>query len=309
MNMLLPILKNADYLSTQQNMYFTESLSSNTKSPIVIYGTDKGIKIEYEAASDEEDYNTRLNSIKEEALANLRRIDVEYEIVDFEGSKIAFIQGHEYASEKIVDADFLQQIASELHSDMLLAGIPHKGLLILISFDSPLKFKLPSIIEKYYLDAPTYPICKYPLIIQNGVVVGMGADDSCNTTNDEDSFVFTEDMQSNYTINLEANTIDELTHQINDVFQSMLAHLLNKQKFGGKLNFTLTGDIPFDEVLQKKCDSYIKQFEENELLNIFLDTVLHQKLSIAFYHNEKFITQTKTPTKNTKTKSWWEFWK
>ncbi|TPN86899.1 DUF1444 family protein [Aquimarina algicola] len=319
MDKLLPILKTSDY-KKDEKLLFKEYLFESEISPIVAYGKDRGRMVMYESATDENDFNLKFPKLKEEALSNLKSIDVHYQITDAEGTKILFAEGNEYASEKILDKDFMMKIASELNSQSLMVGIPFKGLLIAIDANSPMRLKLPVIVKQYFDNPQQDKISDKVFMVQNGEIVAIGGE-KIPKTNDSDSFSFSEDKNQNYSIELNSNSIDRLTEDVNISFQQVLLMIMQKKSFGGQITFKLNDNINLDTKLVDKCHSYISQIEKNEMLQVLSQTLANSKVNFKFLHNGELIApKTSNSTEVEKTdnsemsneknkKRWWEFWK
>lgn len=205
MTKILPILKTSDYRKNE-TLFFKENLFDNKISPVVAYGKDSDRMIIFDSAPNENDFNIRFPKIKEEAISNLKSIDVTYQITEAEGSKILFAEGNEYASEKILDNDFMIKIAKELGSDNLMVGIPFKGLLIAIDSNSPMRLKLPVVIKQYFDNPQQDKISDKVFLVQNGEIVAMGGEDLPKNDNQE-NFVISENKDQNYSIELNSKNI------------------------------------------------------------------------------------------------------
>jgi hypothetical protein len=73
-----------------------------------------------------------IEALRAEAEENLRSIEVQ--IVELEGPfRILVVHGSYYASEKLLDADFVEAMSEHLSTDLLMAAVPVKGELWLTS--------------------------------------------------------------------------------------------------------------------------------------------------------------------------------
>lgn len=117
-----------------------------------------------------------------EALANLAEIEVEVEMVEGDFC-VAVVHGHEYATEKVLDPSFMGTMHARLESEILLVGMPLKGVL----FVSPLGSSAANTIgfahyiAAFYRDAGpkerlTTTIFAYADGAVSGVV-GLGSDE------------------------------------------------------------------------------------------------------------------------------------
>ena len=287
MDKLLPILKTSDY-RRDDNLVFKEFLFENEVSPIVAYGKDAGNMIMYESASDEEDFKLKFPEIRSEAMANLHAIEVNYQITDAEGSKILFAEGHEYASEKILDKDFMNKIAGELQCDSLMVGIPFKGLLIAIDSNSSMRLKLPVLVKQYYDNPQQDRISDKVFLIQNGEIVAIGGKDMPKSV-DDDNFSIVENTEQNYSIALNSSSIEQLTQDVNTSFQQTMLMIMQRKAFGGEVTFKLNDRIELNQQLIDKCHSYIDQIEKNEMLQAISQALASSKVKFKFLHNGNVI--------------------
>ncbi|WP_396634377.1 hypothetical protein [Maribacter sp. R86514] len=338
METLLPILKTANY-SKDEKLQFKEFLFNDIIAPVVVYGKDSGNAIVYEGASDESDLYNRFPGIKKEALTNLKAIDVAYQITDAEGSKILFAEGNEYASEKILDKDFMIKIAAELKCDTLMVGIPFKGMLMAIDANSEMRLKLPVVVKQYFDNPQQDPISDKVFLVQNGEVVAMGGE-KLPENKSEDNFVISENKAQNYGIELKSKNIEELVTDINTSFQQVMLMILQRKSFGGEITFKLSKAIVKDETLINKCNSIIEQIEKNEMLQTISQALASSKVQFKFLHDGILIAPTataipseskpinapkevvketikniepvavkkKAPATTKKSKPWWKFW-
>jgi len=338
METLLPILKTADYRKDEK-LQFKEFLFNDSIAPVVAYGKDSGNAMVYESALDETDLYNRFPGIKKEALANLKVIDVDYQITDAEGAKILFAEGNEYASEKILDKDFMIKIAAELKCDTLMVGIPFKGVLMAIDSNSEMRLKLPVVVKQYFENPQQDPISDKVFLVQNGEVVAMGGE-KLPENKSEGNFVISENKAQNYSIELKSKNIEELVTDINTSFQQVMLMILQRKSFGGEITFKLSKAIVKDETLINKCNSIIEQIEKNEMLQTISQALASSKVQFKFLHDGVLIAPTatampierkpinapkevvkepikkiepvavkkKAPATIKKSKPWWKFW-
>ncbi|WP_405251760.1 DUF1444 family protein [Dokdonia sp. Asnod3-C12] len=287
MDKLIPILKTSDYRKDDK-LFFKEYLFESKISPVIAYGTDSGRMVTYESASDENDLNLKFPKIKEEAISNLKLIDVSYQITDAEGTKILFAEGNEYASEKILDKDFMIKIAEELNCGGLMVGIPFKGLLIAIDSNSPMRLKLPVIVKQYFDNPQQDRISDKVFLVQNGEVVAIGGEDLPQNDN-LNNFVISENKKQNYSVELNSKNIEELTKDVNTSFQQVLAMIMQRKLFGGEITYKLSSSIVLNQALKDKCNSYVQQIEKNELLQSISKALAASEVKLKFFYNDKQI--------------------
>lgn len=287
MTKILPILKTSDYRKNE-TLFFKENLFDDKISPVVAYGKDSDRMIIFDSAPNENDFNIRFPKIKEEAISNLKSIDVTYQITEAEGSKILFAEGNEYASEKILDNDFMIKIAKELGSDNLMVGIPFKGLLIAIDSNSPMRLKLPVVIKQYFDNPQQDKISDKVFLVQNGEIVAMGGEDLPKNDNQE-NFVISENKDQNYSIELNSKNIEDLTKDVNTSLQQVLLMIMHRKSFGGEITFKLNNSISKNQSLIDKCNSYIEQIEKNEMLQIMSEALASSQVKFKFLYNGSLI--------------------
>ncbi|GEM_PF-6122188 len=170
MKEILPVLKPmSEYkLQTERGM-FVNKLMDFEESPFVLYGTDMGIAMAYTQSSNKEENE----NIKKQALENLKTKDVNLSFENFEGMKTAIVQG-EYAAEKILDEDFLNNISSKLGNSKIVIGIPVKGFFVAVSEDSNL-LKFGAVIQKQFKNPQqTYGISELLFVAENGKLINAG---------------------------------------------------------------------------------------------------------------------------------------
>ncbi|MET0637934.1 MAG: hypothetical protein ABWZ25_18020 [Chitinophagaceae bacterium] len=81
MGQILPILKRSVYRENDR-LFFKKRLFESTAAPVIAYGTDEGVKVIYESASDEADYQNRIQSLRNQALDNLKNIRPQVDVQD-----------------------------------------------------------------------------------------------------------------------------------------------------------------------------------------------------------------------------------
>ncbi|MGO4918810.1 hypothetical protein [Maribacter spongiicola] len=300
MNTLLPILKTSDYRKDEK-LQFKEFLFNDAIAPVVVYGKDSGKAMVYEGAANESDLYDRFPAIKKEALANLKAIDVPYQITEAEGTNVLFAEGHEYASEKILDKAYMIKIAADLKCDTLMVGIPFKGVLMAIDSNSEMRLKLPVIVKQYFDNPQQDPISDKVFLVQNGEVVAMGGE-KLPENESEDNFVISENKAQNYGIELKSKNIEELVTDINTSFQQVMLMILQRKSFGGEITFKLSSAIPLNDTLTDKCNSIIEQIEKNEMLQTISQALASSKVQFKFLHDDNLIAPTaKSKTEQSET--------
>jgi hypothetical protein len=287
MGQLMPILKPAGYRK-EYTLFFKKLLFDNPSSPVIAFGVDQGNRIDYEGASNQEEYDQKLPVIEEQSLQNLKEVTPDIEFQDFEGSKIAFVTGHEYASEKIIDVAFMKELSTKLGADSLMVGIPFKGQLIAIDANGNLRLKFPAVIKKHYDNPQQDPISEHVFLVQYGDVIAMAGE----TIKDDasDNLKITENTKTNnYTVEVLSKTIDELTDLVNTSFKQIMSMIMTRKIFGGEISFQLTNTIPLTDQLIEKCNSYVAQIEKNDMAQTLTQALTKSGIKLFFFHNGKQI--------------------
>ena len=261
MNKRMPILKPSGYRKDVAH-FFKESLIDNDAAPVVAYGFDKGSHIEYEGTGSKTDFEDRFPTFKKEALENLSQITPHVEIVDLEGSKVAFVTGHEYASEKILDPDFMKDLGEQLGTGSLMVGVPFKGHMIAASSTSTLRGKLPAVVKKYYDNPQQDVISPYVFLVESGVISAIAGQNIASN----DDFGISEDMNShNFTVTLDCKNIEELANQANASYQRVLLMAMQTGEFGGDIYFKIKPNLPLDQPLKDRCLAFVENVHKNEM--------------------------------------------
>lgn len=109
-----------------------------------------------------------LEGLWAEALDNLARAEVEFEIFEAQGARLVEVAG-EYASEKLLDPAFLQRMQQELGQHGLAASVPVRGSLFLAGPDGT---RALAVLTWRIHDAAPDPLSRRLLVVQDGEVVG-----------------------------------------------------------------------------------------------------------------------------------------
>lgn len=310
MGKLMPVLKPIGYRKDVP-FFYKKALFNSSSSPVIALGTDEGHRIDYETAANQQEYDAKLPELYKKALENLKQVEPNLDIQDAGGAKVAFITGHEYASEKILDSSYMKMLSQKLGAPSLMVGIPFKGHLIAVDVNSDIRMKFAAIIKKYYDNPQQDPISEYVFLVNDGEVTGMGGNNI-----PEEPYVISENATTNnYTVKVSVKTIDELTETVNGSFQQIMAMVLTRKVFGGQINYYLTNSMPINNQLIDKCNSYVAQIQQNEMAQTISKTLTGAGINLSFYYEGKLIpskadantadSQAGTGTK----KSWWQFWK
>ena len=96
--------------------------------PLLVYGRDQPHTF---ASFMQGDEPRDMLALRREALENLASQEVSFERVDVSGLRLWIVHGSYFASEKILDMAFMQRMHREVGSQLMAAGIPEKGRLLL----------------------------------------------------------------------------------------------------------------------------------------------------------------------------------
>jgi len=298
MGQLLPILKPAGYRQDVP-LFFKERLFYSSYSPVIAFGTDEGNSILYEAASNEEEYNRLLPSLKQQALKNLKAIQPEIQIQDLQGTKVAYVIGTEYASEKILDVDFMKQVGKSIGSVSLMVGIPFRGCLMATDSESEIRLKFPVVIAQHYNNSQQAPISDKVFLVNNGEIIAMAGE---KIENDEssDGFIITEKGKTNnYEVELNSKSIEQLTDHINSSYQQIMLMITQRNVFGGEITYHIGKELELNNQLIEKCQNYCKQIETNEMAQSLIKILTNSPINISFYYQNKKIAPAESNTADT----------
>lgn len=229
MGQLLPVIKNFAWFQDDA-LILKEQLLDFDQSPVMGIGEDLETIIKYAEASTAEAYQEELLIRKKEALQNLRNLEVSYDVQDVNGCKVIVASGQEFASEKILDQDFLQKMHEELGSSQIAIGIPFQGLLIAISNnDTDLINKFPLVIKKHYENPQADKISDKVFLSIDSIIVahaGIDGDIPVQAATDEPCFVQTMTLTGASDQDLEFVTF--IGHQDLKVLSTTIAETYSK---------------------------------------------------------------------------------
>ncbi len=281
MEKIIPILKPAGYRK-EEPFFLKKRLFENPGSPVIAFGKDVGPAIQFEQATSQEEMAVKLPKIEAEALQNLKSIPSDIDIREVEDTKYAFVSGDEYSSEKMLDIDFMAKLASQLGADSLMVGIPFKGILLATDANGPLREKFPNLIHNYYNDPKSDPISPNVFLVRDGETIAMGGED-VESSHDEHFSVAELSETNNYEVHFKSRTLDDMTDSLNKSFQQILLMIMDRKVFGGQINFHLDPAMkPTNEVVDK-CNSYVEQMSDKELLQTVVTAIGASRLDVAFF--------------------------
>ena len=115
-----------------------------------------------------------LDALHAQALENLKAISVEAIELTQKTQKLLTVIGPPYAAEQVLDVSFLRGLHERLGRPSLVAGIPRKGLLMIMDARAkPTYLKLfVELCEMHYSRGESEPISPTPLLIEDGTISG-----------------------------------------------------------------------------------------------------------------------------------------
>jgi hypothetical protein len=295
---LMPNLKPAGYRKDVE-FFYKRSIMDDPEAPVVAVGYDFGEGVEYQSANSKEEYDAGFPKAWDEALLNLKEVAVNVEHQEYEGVKLAFVSGHEYAAEKILDMDFMREVVSNLGFHTAMVGIPFKGLMIVTDANSSLRFKFPNVIKQYYENPQSPAISPNVFMIQDGDILGMGGEKvgegSENSTGG--NFLISESSEHNYSIKCNASSPEEILEVVNATYNQILLGIMAKKEFGGYIDYRMESAKPLSPALMDKCLSVAKQIEENEMAQLMAEATAKNRVSVRFFYNGNQIAGQTTAVK------------
>lgn len=302
------IIKPAGYRADRE-FALKEKLFDYDRSPIVAYGTDKGDYIEYIEATDASDWEAKMKEIKEKALKNNSMIEVSYSVEDIEGDKLFIANPHEYASEKILDKEFLKTVSKELNTESFLVGIPHQGVFATISGASSFSDRFLGFIKQKFENPEANPISPHVFEIYQGNIIAVAGEDAGGTTN-----TIVQKSNGDLIVELDSNSFEEFTTQVSQGYPQAMMLAMRNKNFSGNIIFNENNEaFRFDDTVLAKCRSYIEQIHGNEMAQTLSKAMSGNGIYPAFTHRGHKIdvevgTQPYDPTEEKpKKKKWWRF--
>jgi hypothetical protein len=146
-----------------------DKLRPDLEAPVICYGHDspKVFALINQKSNEQVDHDA--------ALVNLRGQDVSIDEVDVAGMRMLSIGNNYFATEKILDADFMRALARRLDDELLGCAIQRRHVLLVAGLSkNPLGAGLLGRIAAGDLAKhPGPPICKHVILVQDGAVVGL----------------------------------------------------------------------------------------------------------------------------------------
>ncbi|ATB36669.1 hypothetical protein CYFUS_002084 [Cystobacter fuscus] len=146
--------------------------SARADVPLLAYGEDLPNSFSLFKRGGSRD--GELDALHAQALENLKAVPVEIEEVGAGPRRMLAVSGHFFAAEKVLDVSFMRAVHERLGSQVLLAAVPRKGLLLLTSalVEPSLAAEFLDLCEEQYASQDSPPISPTPLVIQDGMIRG-----------------------------------------------------------------------------------------------------------------------------------------
>ena len=117
----------------------------------------------------------QLDALHAQALENLRAVSPEVQEVGEGPHRLIAVSGHFFAAEKVLDVAFMRGLHERLHSPLLLAGIPRKGLLLVMNgkVEPRVSADLLALCAREHQKPDAEPLSPTPFILHEGVIRGV----------------------------------------------------------------------------------------------------------------------------------------
>ena len=301
----IAILKPFDYRK-ENNQFLKEKLYDYEFSPVVAYGIDMGEGIAYEQCQNMDEYQNKLAASRETSLKTIKAIKVEHSIQIIEGEKFFALTPNEYASEKILDKEYLAFVENELGVDSIAVGIPHQGVFYAVSSKGKLKFKLAGLAKQNFENPQANPITPHIFEILNQQIIGVGGENigEFKKTNVSKS------GKGDYFVEVSALNFDVFSEEVSQGYTQAMLLAMTDKDFSGSIIFEQSNEsfIFTSEVIQH-CNSYVNHVNNNELIQTVNKTLTGNSIEIIFQQNGKKINLGTLGNKTSKeTKPWWKIW-
>jgi hypothetical protein len=265
-DLLLPVLKAHDWHGAAQVV--CRSLSADLESPyvpLVAFGYDRPNTI---AFLNREDLAERsIEEVEREALVNLRARPVTVQPMEIplrEGAPdastlhVLTCVDDYFVAERILDAELLQKLQTELNAQMIVVGIPRRGVLVAADGVQPPDVLGPflAMVSAQYFTGETQPISPLVFGVVDGRIVGMvkggeeaGKQIAAEVQAERDKEIFAsatmitdpETGLESAEIVLGSRDIVSLMHIIRSVFLQVSQEHITRETFSGEIRFVILG--------------------------------------------------------------------
>jgi hypothetical protein len=298
MGQLLPVIKNYEWFKDDALM-LKESLLDFDESPVIGIGEDLDTKIQYTEATSAEAYESEMAAKKKEALENLKKLEITYEVQELNGAKVVVASGQEFASEKILDPDFLKKVHTELDSEQIAIGIPFQGLLVAISNkDTDLLNKFPMVIKRHYENPQADKISDRIFLSVNAVIIAHAGveQDAPHAAGIEPCFVQTmtltgateRDME--YVVFIGHKELGELHSGFEKTFRELMTKCKEAEATTAVIKFMIVPDIiTKTEALENLCKELLPNFCNTKSISNLAPSL--NSLQVVFHYDDTVIAE------------------
>jgi hypothetical protein len=152
--------------------------------PLIAYGEDSETTF---SLLQHERHAERADAIHDEAMANIRGQPAEVDELDVDGLRILAVSGGFFAAEKLLDRDFMRELAGRLGADLLAVATPRRGLMFATSAMQEMQKigVLAAIAEHEFEQGGGRSISTSILLVRDGEVVGMAAPGEADDGDDD----------------------------------------------------------------------------------------------------------------------------
>lgn len=142
--------------------------------PLIVYGEDQPNTFGIFFKDGEREKN--IDELRALATANLAKMP--FEVHDMQVGDLPtllVVEGGYFASEKLLDRDFMRSLHTRIGSDLLAAGVPCKGLLLVTNgiIDPQVMAQFMAICAGRHAESGAHALSPTPLLVQDGEVVGL----------------------------------------------------------------------------------------------------------------------------------------
>jgi len=169
-----PILKPGNWIAKPHAVFIPWIGGKDNPQVLIAFGYDSGENLSF--LTNQKAVGLKKSEIYDVVLQNLKTLKSPISFSNVDGFNIATASGNDFASEKILDPDFLKELSQKLKSNELLVSVPRRRCLMACDKNAPESF-----LQKFqalHLDAwndDSYgnaPIANGLFEITNGAISG-----------------------------------------------------------------------------------------------------------------------------------------
>ena len=172
---VFPMLRASDWNPGTDHFYggplLPELPQEAGPSPLLTLVRDLPSAVQFIPSDTSDD---ELALLHEQAGENLSSIEVDVQVVESEGRKILVVGGHYFASEKVLDSEFMKSLEEQLGVERMAASVPGRGMLFATSGDDDETIvMLAGLAHQAHADVdPSDQISPGVFLIENGKPIG-----------------------------------------------------------------------------------------------------------------------------------------